>query len=428
MLSSLSGLSFFTPWALWALLALAIPILIHLFNRSRGRLVRIGHIDLIRQARKLRVTEVKPAQWLLLLLRLAIFTLAALLLAGLAQPGLNSSDSPTAYVSPAWIRTASASMLDELISSSNQGSRIIVLQTGLERLDKDLADSIRETPVNASNVSNIWPLLAEQLSLEHHTGVVDVYVSNYLQQLGSNLPALPRAVNWNVANPETTLEPNGLPKRVVIAFDRQRSRDAEIMTAAINSLKVSRIPNIRLELVESQQLTTEQLKADWLILLSENELSAEQLTSLHAESVVLMDVTGEMTAAQPEYHSLPFYPFSTFSVSGIGPSGLPLMQSSRAGDRRLIRFNSRFNPRWSSITRQVEFPVLLMQLMSSGQQQKQSFADARITADHLELSNNRLAAEIPLPRHSLQSTLAMLLALLWILERWLSERKKREPS
>ena len=44
---SLSGLSVFSPLGLWALLALAIPVLIHLFNRSRGRLVRIGHIDLI---------------------------------------------------------------------------------------------------------------------------------------------------------------------------------------------------------------------------------------------------------------------------------------------------------------------------------------------------------------------------------------------
>ena len=73
----LSGLSILTPAAWWALAALAIPLLIHLFSRSRGRLVYTGHIDLIRQARRVKVTELRLTQRLLLMVRLGIFTLAA---------------------------------------------------------------------------------------------------------------------------------------------------------------------------------------------------------------------------------------------------------------------------------------------------------------------------------------------------------------
>ena len=114
----LSGLSFLTPSAWWALLTLVIPLLIHLFNRSRGRLVHIGHIDLIRQARKAHVTEVKLAQWLLLLLRLSIFTLAALILLGLAKPGLSSSDTVTIYLAPAWLKTAPGTDIEKVLADA----------------------------------------------------------------------------------------------------------------------------------------------------------------------------------------------------------------------------------------------------------------------------------------------------------------------
>ena len=57
-----------------------------------------------------------------------------------------------------------------------------------------------------------------------------------------------------------------------------------------------------------------------------------------------------------------------------------------------------------------------------------AFGDARIKLAQLQSENAKQLADIPLPRHALQSLLAMLLALLWVTERWLSERKQRELS
>ena len=437
---SFSGLSVFTPPALWALLALAIPILIHLFNRSRGQLVRIGHIDLIRQARRLRVTEVKLAQWLLLLLRLTIFTLAALILAGLAQPGLEDSDSAVTYVTPSWVRTANPDSLDELVEANTQGIRVIVLQTGFARLNKTTADSIRETSVDVSNISNIWPLLTDRLSLEHHRGVVTVYATDYLQQFGMNRPALPRSVKWNIAQAEAPLIPGKLPSRAVIAFDSDRKYDAEIITAALASLQTSRIPSLSWKLLDMQRITAEQMNADWLILLSEKGLTADQQTVIKPATTVLMDANGEVPTTKVEYLSLPFYPFSTFGLNALAPpsgelrtilateSGLPVLQQSDSSTLRKIQFNSRFNPQWSSITQQAEFPQILLQLMLGPQQQTLTFADARINTQSLNPANDEDIADIPLPRRSLQSLLAILLAMLWMIERWLSERKKREHA
>jgi len=431
----LSGLSVFIPMGLWALLALAIPILIHLFNRSRGRLVRIGHIDLIRQARRLKVTEVKLAQWLLLLLRLGIFTLAALVLAGLARPGLDSSASATAYVSPAWLRTVQPILIDELF---DRHERIFVLQAEFAPLDKDLLNEIRQTPLKTSTIRNIWPLLADRLSLEHHGGAVDAYAVDLLMQFGNSRPALPSAVNWNLAHPKTGPESNHLPGGAVVAYDMERKQDAEIIRAALTSLKAHRIPDLTWEMVDTREITPQQLNPDWLIYLSANALTAEQQALINTPTTVLMDAVGEPPNDGLQYVTLPFYPFSTVKVTGTGQSpdnaqdivtaadGTAVLQEQYFGSTRILRFNSRFNPKWSSVTQQAEFPELLLHLMLSEEQQDLAFNNARIKLAQLQQENTEQVADIPLPRHSLQSLLMFLLVLLWVTERWVSERKQRE--
>ena len=431
----LSGLTVFTPTGLWALLALSIPILIHLFNRSRGRLVRIGHIELIRQARRLKVTEVKLAQWLLLLLRLGIFTLAALVLAGLARPGLESSESATAYVSPAWLRTVQPALIDELL---DRHERVFVLQADFPPLDKDLLNEIQQTPLKTSTIRNIWPLLADRLSLEHHGGAVDAYAVDLLMQFGSSRPVLPAAVNWNLAHPGSAPESQQWPGSAVVAFDMERRQDAELFRAALSSLKAHRIPDLTWEMVDTLDITPQQLNSDWLIYLSANALTAEQLALINTPATVLMDATGGPPERDLRYVTLPFYPFSTFRMTASGQSlddtqnivttadGTAVLQEQHFGSTRILRFNSRFNPQWSSVTQQAEFPELLLHLMLSEKQRGLAFNDARIRLAQLQQRSNEQVADIPLPRHSLQSLLMFLLVLLWVTERWLSERKQRE--
>jgi len=430
-----SGLSVFTPMGLWALLALAIPVLIHLFNRSRGRLVRIGHIDLIKQARKLRVTEVKLAQWLLLIIRLGIFLLAALILAGLARPGLESSTEATAYISPAWIRTAQPDQIEDLLA---RHARVFVLQQGVVALDKAVADEIRQIPLEASGIQHIWPSLAERLSHEHHGGNVEVYATDHLQQFGTSRPALPGTVKWNITHPASTLQSPGLPASVTIAYDKARKADADTIRAALTSLKAYRIPGLSWEMTISAEITPQQLNSDWLIYLSAQDLTARQLALIKTPVTVLTDTSSEPRANILQYATLPFYPFSIFRLDRITPThgsgqpvivstgGTPVMQIQQAGPARILQFNSRFNPQWSSIAQLPEFPELLLHLMLGEQSRTLAFADARINLAQLQTMNSDRGPDTPLPRRSLQSLLAILLSLLWITERWLSERKERE--
>ena len=440
MFASLSGLSFITPSGAWALATLAIPVLIHLFNRSRGRLVHIGHIDLVRKARRLRVTELKLTQWLLLLLRLGILALAALMMAGLASTGLTATGQATAYVTPAWLKAATPPEIETLLQQGDD-TRLVLLRPGFGPLEAGVEGTIRRSPPGIVDFANAWPLLAERLSLERHTGPVDVYASDHMLQFGISRPALPRPVNWVLNHSQQTPEFNSWPDKVVIAHAPERSQDAALFSAALTTLKNHRLEGLNWEVTQSALIDVTHLDADWLILLS---LNTPWHGTIKSSLTVLADAGTRPKQTTPlqttrQTMSLPFYPYTTFSLEQFSKNpantantgqtlmasreGWPLLQHTSEGSLRWLQFNSRFDPAWSNLGQQVEFPSLLLQLMLTHEQQTLRHGEARINTARLSLIGDATVTDVPLPRRPLQRLLAVLLVFLWIIERWLSERK-----
>ncbi|WP_025896198.1 BatA domain-containing protein [Kordiimonas gwangyangensis] len=117
-MSSLFGMFHFAnPLGLLALLAVAVPILIHLLNKSKGNLVVVGTLDFIRGAKSKRVTEVKLTNLILLLLRIAILALAALCVAELMSTKGKGTSESSVFVTPAWAQKASR---EDWLSASAQ--------------------------------------------------------------------------------------------------------------------------------------------------------------------------------------------------------------------------------------------------------------------------------------------------------------------
>lgn len=448
MPETLSGLSVVTPAAWWGLLTLGIPLFIHLFSRSRGRLVKIGHIDLIRKARRLQVTELKLTQWLLLMLRLLILVLAVLLLAGLATAGLQSSDKPTIYLTPAWLSSAGTEEIDQLLNAAEQkpGSRILVLQPGFPATDRKQLKSYQRQGL-AIDISSTWALLAERLSLEDHRGEVTVYTTDHMLQFGSRQPELPRNIEWRISQARQTPIADQEQIRVLIAFQPSRAADAPLINAVLSTLKEYRLPGLLWESINADQLAREPVEADWLIHLGDKETNPALLKEMTTATVILSDTGAGSIEKTSQLIDLPFYPFSSFrldqysrhsataeSNSRIAEAnillstsdGSPLLLDSYFGGTRLLQFNSRLNPRWSSITQQVEFPEILLQLMTGTSEEALRYPDARVDPVNLQTEQGKSATDISLPRRSLQSLLAALLVLLWVTERWLSERGHRE--
>ena len=88
-------MSWLNPVALVGLLALALPILVHLFGRRVAKRLRFPSLRLLREANPTPATRSRPSDVVLLVLR--CLTIAAAV-AALAQPGWSDAGSPTARV------------------------------------------------------------------------------------------------------------------------------------------------------------------------------------------------------------------------------------------------------------------------------------------------------------------------------------------
>ena len=84
-------MTFLNPFALWGLLALAVPIILHFFNLQRPRQILFSNVAFVREVKKTVVKRIKFKQWLLLLSRL--LALAAIVLA-FTNPVLVNNDNP----------------------------------------------------------------------------------------------------------------------------------------------------------------------------------------------------------------------------------------------------------------------------------------------------------------------------------------------
>jgi len=269
------------PAGLFGLLAIAIPVAIHLISRGRGRRVLIGNIGLVRAARQTRVTALRLTQWPLLLLRVAIIIVAALLLARLALQGIGSADADVSYVTPGWLRSATDAERAELLSPAAR-----VLTAGYPEANG-------YEPGIADPDYDVWPLLAERLSTVRHAGTVDVYAEPSIAAFGRHRPRLPNEVNWHLAT--AAAETEALESRGLVIHDPDRADDVRRLELALTALKRHRVPRLQWETCLEDDTTCTSGPRDWVMRLDRPQDAAWLLaTSDPRYPEVLLDtVLGE---------------------------------------------------------------------------------------------------------------------------------------
>ena len=247
------------PAGLFGLLALAIPVLIHLISHGRGRRVLTGNIELLRAARQARVTTPRLTQWLLLLLRMTIVIVATLLLARSALQGIDSADADVAYVTPGWLRSANDAERAERLSR--------------EPVSRVLAPGYPQAreyePAVPDPDYDVWPLLAERLSALRHTGTVDVYAESSIAAFGTHRPRLPNEISWHLATAAAGLET--LESRGLVIHDRGRADDVNRLELALAALKGHRVPQLQWETCLTGDMTCRSQPRDWIVWLADAE-------------------------------------------------------------------------------------------------------------------------------------------------------------
>ena len=414
------------PTALAALAALIVPLLIHLARRSEQRPTDFAALRWLRQRPKPR-HRIRFDEWLLLALRLLLLALIALLLARPAVYGARSQ-APWVAVVPGVDAQALAA------TPRPAGARLHWLAPGFAEID--LAGRDPASPTPAANALPVSSLLRE-LDAGLPAGVaLSVWVPERLQGVDGQRPRLSRQVQWRVLPGEMPARPE--PRRPVpepsIRYAADRAAALPYLRAAIAAWRPAAAAGASAAkaanpgagepartsadapaqasagasiAADSQPLAPDTKQLLWL---KPGPLPAAIEAWIADGGTALLDAGsawpgGEGAAIAP----LPLW---------RNPAGEALVEGAPYRRGRVMRLTRALDPQAMPELLEPGFAAGLRDLFEPPRD-----APARVLArDHAPSSGAAPFAASPL---DLRPWLALLIGLLFVLERWLATRPRR---
>lgn len=385
------NLSLLLPAALTALAALILPLLIHLARRSEQRPTDFAALRWLRQRPKPR-HRIRFDEWPLLLLRLLLLALLAL---WLARPVLFGAESARPWVVVAPGVDTQAARAEAAASAA----RLHWLGPGFPRLD----DAAPDQPVPVSS------MLRELDASLPAAAALTVFVPERMGGADGQRPRLSRPVEWRVvpgATPAAAPASAATPSPA-IRYAADRAAALPYLRAAIAAW---RDPAAGSRVTDSIEPSTEAWPADSraLIWLVPGPVPAAVREFAGRGGQVLLDAGSEW----PGDTASPRAPLWRNS------SGAVLVEGAAFGRGRLMRLSVALTPQ--------AMPELLEPGVAQrlrGLFEPAAPAPSRVSAkDHAPAIG---AAAYALPPRDLRLWLALLIALVFVLERWLATRARR---
>ncbi|WP_368562908.1 BatA domain-containing protein [Pseudoxanthomonas sp. UTMC 1351] len=385
------NLALLLPVALAALAALILPLLIHLARRSEQRPTDFAALRWLRQKAKPR-HRIRFDEWPLLLSRLLLLALMAL---WLAKPVLfgSASDAPWVIAVPG----VDPSQLRAAISENNTEQRW--LAPGFPPLDQ--APPIGTVPIAS---------LLRQLDTELPASAkLTVFVPEQLSGADAQRPVLSRTVKWRVlpGTMPTGESPRIAPPSLSVRYAAGRESAVRYLRAAAAAWLPAPPATAQVDNFSAAPVA-QPLAADarHLVWLAPGPLPASVLQWIENGGTALLDAQAKMPAT------------IVTTVRWRDTQGAPLVEGAAWGRGRVLRFTRPLRPSDMPSLLETDFPQRLRTLFDPALP-----APSRVVArDYAPLTGG---ASYPLPPRDLQPWLALLIALVLLVERWLASRTKR---
>jgi hypothetical protein len=229
---------------LWALTGLIIPLVIHLINPNRGRIVYVGSVKLIRSLITTRTKQLRLTEQMLLTLRLLLLAMVVSALV-MSQNTRQTIDQPITLVAADQlpiIANTNVAELSKIIGSDS----LIFLQRISENREiawrkvnslsqlRQLAEEYDEkTYADISDYSKLWSAIH---SLTDNKNVIFPKQSKLLVGANAHWPArLSQFNNLDLINlseiNDSSVEPADSSSRVLRLVDISRERNSRVMVA-----------------------------------------------------------------------------------------------------------------------------------------------------------------------------------------------------
>ena len=182
------SLQFLFPTWLWALSLIAIPIIIHLFNFRRYKVVYFTNVHLLKEAKKDNHSKTKLKEWLILLSRILLI---AFLVIAFAQPVFVDLEKQKYYSQQSDLII----VIDNSFSMSAEGQAGILLENAKNKA----LEIISAYPASTKVMLLSTDLLAQQLIYktkeESYAAVGQVKISAYSESINQVLKVVQNRLN-----------------------------------------------------------------------------------------------------------------------------------------------------------------------------------------------------------------------------------------
>ena len=466
-----------SPWMLLALLSTIVPLLIHLFSKSKGKLIPFGNIKLIQVNKPVRMNEIRLVKRLLLLCRLLLLLFSVLILAQFYyddRANNNANIEGNILVTKDWLNNANEADLNTLALKAKVGV-VFLLSKGSERLTSEVIlawTNNQGQDLAKYEQQNTWLLVKNYAETLPSNTKITVYTTNRLSQFMGNKVPLPDNIAWQVKRlpldklTDSLEELKNKAISVLIISDDDRKEDIKYLHAAFSLLKNTKLNNLQFEFKNADFkdiLTNKKQMFDWVFHLSSAPVSKFFLQEVKTGTRLIIDAknssnpnVANLTVGNSEYGN---YLLEAFTVSKVSDSILnieqtPLNQAISKGNGKalwqssglfqqatkimleeypyfsgkIFAFYSRFNPQWNDLVTQLQFPQMLLSLLlDDSLQDYQNQQQLTIKQIKNQLTTNEGERSKPLfitdqfKHPFIDKILIILLVLFWSIERVLSE-------
>lgn len=285
--------------ALWALLALSVPLILHFFSKQKATLIKFANITLIselkvKSSHKLRITDV----WLLLL-RLLLLLVSVFLLAKVSLAPSVLEHDEIYLISPDWLYHSNQDERAQLVAMSANKPVFLLGQARVAISPDEILTWKQQTgddgPQNIASALNAFTA-----SLAAKT-TVKLFVTNRANQYKVNNKKQPiTAVNhidWHIK--KLAFEPQKQYQdaiKVMIIYDQDRFADLKYFQRAFELIKQHVAPRLSLTSFLNVDLLNidayQQKLADkpqWLFYFSSKAMDENMLNAIASGTHVLVD-------------------------------------------------------------------------------------------------------------------------------------------
>lgn len=383
------SLALLLPAGLAALAALLLPLLLHLARRHEQTPTDFAALRWLRQKPKPR-HRIRFDEWPLLLLRLLLLALLAL---WLARPVLSGLDDARPWV------VAVPGVDADVVRAQTPDVR-----ARLHWLAPDFPSLDEPMPAGTPAIGS----LLRQLDAELPTGVaLTVIVPATLQGADAGRPALSRAVTWNVvegAMPAASAKASP-PPSLVVRHPLGDERGLRYLRAAARAWQPNGPTAVQIGTIDAPLPPPSQP----LVWLAPGPVPAPVTRWIATGGVALLA------------HEATLDGMAMSSMAWRDGEGAPLVESATLGQGRVMRFTRPLRPEAMPALLEADFPHRLRALFD-----RPAPAPMRVLATDYAPTGG--GATYPVAPRDLQPWLALLIALLAVVERWMATRRTRSVA